>query len=181
MNNVTFSVAGFADDSIVDGPGMRFTIFMQGCTHNCPNCHNPETHPFTRNNLVSMGTILDKIDDNPIISGVTFSGGDPFAPVHVYGLTVLVPELRKRGLNIIAYTGYTIEELIDRSDLYTDLLIHSIDYIIDGPFIQSLKSLECLFRGSTNQRIIRCPKCQYPRLFPDKLVDKTLEPYKFLC
>lgn len=180
MDNINFSVAGFADDSIVDGPGMRFTIFMQGCPHHCPNCHNPEAQPFTRDNLVPMESILAKIDNNPIISGVTFSGGDPFSPVHVYVLSRLVPELRKRELNIIAYTGYTIEELINRDGLYTDLLIHSIDYIIDGPFIQSLKSLECPFRGSTNQRILRCPRCQYPSLFPEEMVDKTLQSYEII-
>ena len=72
-------LAGIVRESIVDGPGIRFTVFCQGCPHGCPGCHNPETHDFKGGSDCSVDRLMEEIDKDPILAGVTFSGGEPFA------------------------------------------------------------------------------------------------------
>jgi anaerobic ribonucleoside-triphosphate reductase activating protein len=141
---------GIINDSIVDGPGIRMTVFTQGCVHNCKGCHNPDTHSLEGGELTDINEIAKKAFQNPLLDGVTFSGGEPF--LQCEALTELADLLIARGLNIIAYTGYTWEELLKIPDAVE--LIKRCDYIIDGRFIEEQKSLMLSFRGSKNQRII---------------------------
>ncbi len=147
-------IAGIIRESIVDGPGIRFVIFSQGCTHNCKGCHNPETHDIKLGYEISTSKVLEEIKKNPLLSGVTFSGGEPF--LQPKGFSELAKEIHNLGLNIVTYTGYTIEQLIcgfSTHPYWKELLLQT-DTLVDGPFILEKKSLMLRFKGSENQRII---------------------------
>lgn len=151
-------VAGFEPESIVDGPGLRFTIFFQGCPHHCPGCHNPETHSFDGGKLLSAEDILAKVCSNELLSGVTFSGGEPMEQASK--ILPLAREIRKRGLNIVIFTGYLYETLLQKAAQNPDIteLLSLAMLLVDGPFVLEKKSLELLYRGSSNQRLIDLPK-----------------------
>lgn len=149
-------IAGVYRESIVDGPGIRFTVFCQGCSHACPGCHNPETHDFNGGYDCSIDKIADEIMKNPLLDGVTFTGGDPmFQTEGFYKLAKKIKELNP-SLNILIYTGFTYEELLEREkeDEYTGKLMALTDYLIDGRFVLAERDLTLLFRGSRNQRFI---------------------------
>lgn len=151
-------IAGTVAESIVDGPGLRYTLFVQGCPHHCEGCHNPQTHDFSGGKLDDTDRILADILENPLLDGVTFSGGEPFCQAKP--LAELAVKIKENGLNVIAYSGYTVEQLLantNETNCYMELL-SQLDYLIDGPFVLSLKSYEAKFRGSTNQRIIDVKK-----------------------
>ena len=150
-------IAGTVNDSIVDGPGIRFTVFVQGCPHNCRGCHNPQTHDFNGGTITDTEELLEKIKSNPLLDGVTFSGGEPFCQAGT--LASLGKEIKKLGLNIVTYTGYTFEQLYSSREQnnWNDLL-KVTDVLIDGPFILEQKDWEIKFRGSSNQRYIDCQK-----------------------
>ena len=147
-------LAGVIRESIVDGPGIRMTVFTQGCPHHCKGCQNPQTHSFDGGYISDPENILKAIDANPLLRGVTFSGGEPFMQPHA--LAQLGGEIHKRGLDIITYTGFTFEELLSSSEDIPERmeLLKETDYLIDGKFILELRSLDLEFRGSSNQRII---------------------------
>ncbi len=126
-------VAGRVGESIVDGPGIRYALFTQGCPRACPGCHNPQTQPLEGGVETTVETILAEIDANPLLDGVTFSGGEPF--LQAAALAELAREIKKRDLNLAAYTGY-------------------LWVVVDGPFVQALRSWTLKFAGSTNQRFI---------------------------
>ena len=149
------NLSGIVSDSIVDGPGIRTTIFSQGCPHHCPGCHNPETWDFGCGTMVPVETIVDIVKRNPLCRGVTFSGGEPFA--QPAGFAKLAKLLKKLGYEVASYSGYTLEDLLDGSEDQKQLL-SVIDILIDGPFLLAEKSLEIAFRGSRNQRILDVPK-----------------------
>jgi anaerobic ribonucleoside-triphosphate reductase activating protein len=151
----TIRIAGIVRESIVDGPGLRFVIFSQGCPHHCKGCHNESTHDFNGGYDCELTRILEEIDKNPLLSGVTFTGGEPFCrPVEFYKLAV---EIKARNLDIVAYSGYTIEELqqMAKKEKAIEELLDIIDYLVDGPFILEERDLTLEFRGSRNQRFIR--------------------------
>ncbi len=154
-------IAGTVGESIVDGPGFRYTIFTQGCPHNCEGCHNPQTHDFNGGHLVETDLILREIIKDPLLDGVTYSGGEPFCQCKP--LTELADKIKGFGgfpLNIISYTGYTYEYLVSNADAdngYMELL-KRLDYLVDGPFVLSKRSLELKFMGSSNQRFIDVQK-----------------------
>lgn len=147
-------IFGLANDSIVDGPGIRYTIFVQGCFHNCKGCHNPGSHDINGGHIEDTDIILENIRKNPLLDGVTFSGGEPF--LHAKALAYIAKEVHKYGLNTMCYTGYTYEELIDgmSSNDNWDEFLSEIDILVDGKFILSERSLDLLYKGSSNQRII---------------------------
>ena len=149
------NLSGIVQDSIVDGPGIRTTIFCQGCPHHCPGCHNPETWDFGCGTDVPVEDLVDVVRSNPLCRGVTFSGGEPFA--QAAGIAKLAQLLKERGYEVASYSGYTFEELLNGSDDQKELLA-SIDILIDGPFLLAQKSLEVPFRGSRNQRILDVKK-----------------------
>ncbi len=155
---MTLRIFGLANDSIVDGPGLRYAIFVQGCPHNCPGCHNPASHDFNGGEEKDIDEILENIRKNPLLDGVTFSGGEPFC--HAEKLSYIADEVHKMGLNIMCYTGYTIEELLKgaNSENAWKKLLERIDVLVDGPFILEQRSLELEFKGSKNQRVIDAEK-----------------------
>ena len=145
-------VAGVIRESIVDGPGIRFVVFCQGCPHHCEGCHNPTTHPFEGGTMTPISKLVEQIRKNPLVKGVTFSGGEPFC--QCAGFASLAQELKKFGYHITAFTGYTYEELLAREDEDTNRLLSLIDLLIDGRFELEKKDLRLQYRGSTNQRLI---------------------------
>lgn len=145
-------IAGIIRESIVDGPGIRFVIFCQGCPHDCPGCHNPDSHDFSGGYECSTEKILEEIDRNPLLKGVTFSGGEPMCKAKEF--SYLASEIKKRGLDITVFTGYTYEALIKENDPDRMRLLEYADLLIDGPFILAERDLTLRFRGSRNQRII---------------------------
>ncbi len=147
-------LAGMAGDSIVDGPGIRTTVFAQGCPHHCPGCHNPETWEFGCGTQVPVEAVVDLVKANPLCRGVTFSGGEPFAQAGEFAR--LGRLLKQDGYEVAAYSGYTFEQLWNGTPEQRELL-STIDVLIDGPFVQAERSLELNFRGSRNQRILNVP------------------------
>ena len=146
--------AGLKNDSIVDGPGIRLTVFVQGCPHRCKGCHNPQTHDFNCGTPVTGDEIMELISSNPLLDGVTFSGGEPFC--QAAALAEIGKSIREKGYNIITYTGYTYERLISEATEENGYmkLLSVTDLLVDGPYIEALSSPEIRFRGSANQRII---------------------------
>jgi anaerobic ribonucleoside-triphosphate reductase activating protein len=141
-------IAGTAKNSIVDGPGIRYTIFAQGCSRNCEDCHNPHTHDFSGGIVADTAEIASEIKKDPLLSGVTFSGGEPFEQIEAfYSLACLLGDM-----NIICYTGFDFEELYKNPQARK--LLERIDILIDGHFNKTQKSLELRFKGSKNQRIL---------------------------
>ena len=148
-------LSGIVGDSIVDGPGIRTTVFSQGCPHHCPDCHNPETWAFGCGTPMEEETIVEIVRFNPLCRGVTFSGGEPFA--QAAGFAKLARLLKQKGYEVASYSGYTFEQLLEGNRDQRELL-ETIDVLIDGPFLQDQRSLELSFRGSRNQRIIDVPR-----------------------
>ena len=153
---MTLRLAGFAGDSIVDGPGIRFTTFCQGCPHHCPGCQNPETWPFEGGFEVTPEEVVEHVKRNPLTRGVTFSGGEPFAQAAAHA--ELARRLKAAGYEVASYTGYTFEQLLEEQDPAKLDLLQQLDILVDGPFRQEELSLELRFRGSANQRILNVPQ-----------------------
>ncbi|MBE6872921.1 anaerobic ribonucleoside-triphosphate reductase activating protein [Ruminococcus sp.] len=150
-------IAGLAEESIVDGPGFRYTIFTQGCPHNCKGCHNPQTHDPNGGRLDDTDRIFEQIIKDPLLDGVTFSGGEPFCQCKpLVCLAKKIRSFNERKLGIISYTGYTFEQLMKRSETDPDCkeLLSLLDYLVDGRYEEDKRSLELKFRGSSNQRFI---------------------------
>ncbi|MEA4826690.1 MAG: anaerobic ribonucleoside-triphosphate reductase activating protein [Clostridium sp.] len=147
-------VAGFLDNTMVNGKGLRSALFLSGCNHNCDECHNKEMQSFQYGDEVEIKEILNRIKSNvPLIKGVTFSGGEPFEQAQ--GLSILARFIKNEGLNIWCYTGYTLEEIVESGDTCKlDLLSH-IDILVDGKFEKNLVEGALKYTGSSNQRIIK--------------------------
>lgn len=145
-------IAGIIPESIVDGPGIRYSLFVQGCPHHCEGCHNPHTHSFSGGKEKTTDEILEEVLENPLISGVTFSGGEPMCQAKA--LAELAEKLKSKNKNIVCYTGYTFEELLQENNSDRMNLLKKCKYLIDGKFILAEKSMMLKFRGSKNQRII---------------------------
>lgn len=153
-----FATKEIQQDSIVDGEGIRSVIWFQGCSHNCPGCHNPETHDFNAGVIVSIDEMKAQIDELEFQAGVTFSGGDPM--MQVEALIELASYVHEKGMNVWVYTGFTFEELMmlaEKNDSYRKAL-EEIDVLVDGKFVMELKSFDVQFRGSSNQRILDVKK-----------------------
>lgn len=150
----TITAAGMIKESIVDGPGIRLVIFAQGCPHACPGCHNPHTHPFQGGNVMTFDSILEELRNNPLLSGVTWSGGEPFAQAEAFA--ELSRRVKAMGKTVITYTGYTFEALLERADKIKGWreLLQETQYLMDGPFVLERRSYNLLFRGSDNQRFL---------------------------
>ena len=153
LNDDMIKIAGVVKESTVDGPGFRYTVFTQGCPHKCEGCHNPGTHDFNGGKFVSITKLAEDISKNPLLKGVTISGGEPF--MQAKKVTTLLKKLDKR-LSVMVYTGFKYEDLLEMANEengYLELL-QNTDVLIDGKFVLALKSENAPFRGSTNQRAI---------------------------
>lgn len=150
----TINLAGITLDSIVDGPGLRTTIFTQGCPHACPGCHNPETWTFTDNDRRDVEQVIKEIVSSSN-KAVTFSGGEPFSQAKA--CYKIAKRLKDSGFNLWAYSGYKFEELLNGSEDQVNFL-KQLDVLVDGKFILEQKSLSLLYKGSRNQRVINVQK-----------------------
>ena len=153
-DNRKLRLAGIAGDSIVDGPGIRMTLFAQGCPHHCQGCHNPETWEFDGGTWWMTDDLVKVIEENPLAKGVTFSGGEPFSQAEAFA--ELAGQLKNRGYEVASYSGFTMEELLQGSREQR-MLLEKLDVLIDGPYIEEQRSLSLAYRGSRNQRIIDVP------------------------
>lgn len=147
-------ISGVEPESIVDGPGFRYVIFTQGCPHHCPGCHNPQTHDFAGGKVADIPAILAEIQSDPLLQGVTFSGGEPFcqpAP-----LCAIARAVKGMGKDLVVYSGYTLEQLLEwgKEDPAVLELLRLCDTLIDGPYIEAQRDLTLRYRGSANQRVI---------------------------
>ena len=150
----TIRLYGLVTDSIVDGPGFRTAIFVQGCPHHCPGCHNPDSQPFEGGTVWTLDDVEKKFNNNPLLSGITLSGGEPAE--QAAPCAELARRAHKYGLNVWTYTGSTLEKLSERAkeDPALAQLLNQTDVLVDGPFLLAERSLELDFCGSKNQRLI---------------------------
>lgn len=146
-------IAGIESESIVDGPGFRFSVYTQGCPHACPGCHNPQTHPFEGGRMVEPQELMEALHSSPLNKGVTLSGGEPFCQAEE--LLPFARMVREEGEGLWAYSGYTFEQLTgpDAPAGAAELLA-LCDVLVDGPYVEALSSYDAHWRGSTNQRVI---------------------------
>lgn len=132
----------------VDGPGLRTSIYLAGCDHHCPGCHNPQSWDFNGGTDMTADQIMEEVEANGF--NVTLTGGDPV--YHAAELLPLVRRLRERGYGIWLYTGFLMEQLLEMPAARA--LLEHIDVVVDGPFIESERDIHLIFRGSANQRLI---------------------------
>lgn len=148
-------IANYIQDSIVDGPGFRMTVFTQGCPHHCPGCHNPQTHNPLGGREASLVELSEVLCSNPLTDGLTLSGGEPFAQPEA--CAALARVAREQGMSVWAYSGWTLEELMEDSRPGVRELLELLDVLVDGPFLLEQRSLTLQWRGSTNQRLLDVP------------------------
>lgn len=132
-------IAEIEPESIVDGPGIRLVVFTQGCNHNCKGCHNPETHSINGGSFVNIDDIVEQVKSNPLLDGITISGGEPFLQPLESG--ILAEKIKAIGLNVVTFTGYTIEQILEKAkndNEFSKLLLNT-DILIDGRFEISKK------------------------------------------
>lgn len=154
MENKPIRLAGIVRESIVDGPGFRFTVFVQGCPHHCPGCHNPQTHDPAAGEDCDVQTILREFEKDPLLQGMTLSGGEPMEQAEA--LLPLARGVRALGKNVAVFSGYTFEQLLEkgkREPAVIDLLRECF-LLVDGPFLLAQRDLTLRFRGSRNQRLL---------------------------
>lgn len=142
-------------DTVVDGPGLRASIYLAGCYHKCPGCHNPQSWDMNGGKEMEVDEIVEILKQSGHTK-FTITGGDPF--YQPMGLLELVVQIRKEipGSNIWCYTGFLFEDLLDREEMV--LILKNIDVLVDGPFIQELRDETLMYRGSSNQRVLEIPK-----------------------
>ena len=149
-------IADYAHDSLVDGPGLRFTLFAQGCPHACEGCHNPHTLDPQGGREEPVEDIIRAMLENPLTDGLTLSGGEPF--IQPEACVAVARAARARGLNVWIYSGFTFETLLAQKNPAVRELLELSDVLVDGPFRLSARSLLLRWRGSHNQRVLDVPQ-----------------------
>jgi anaerobic ribonucleoside-triphosphate reductase activating protein len=150
-------LSGITQESLVDGPGLRYGIFTQGCPHQCPHCHNQESWDINGGKEYSVKQIIRLLKQQKKTKrGVTFSGGEPF--LQAAELAEVAVAARQTGWDVVTYTGYTYEQLIADNSNGVQALLAASDILIDGKYIHKLRSINLQFRGSSNQRLIDVAK-----------------------
>lgn len=164
-------IAGTVCESIVDGPGFRYVVFVQGCPHNCEGCHNPETHDFSGGKVVDTDDLFAECVGDPLHDGVTFSGGEPFCQAKA--LYYLGKRFKERGLSLMCYSGWTFEEILEKAktEEFVGKLLSITDILVDGKFVLDKRSLALKFRGSANQRLIDVPESLRQKRVVEALTD----------
>lgn len=163
----TVRIAGQVKHSAVDGPGVRYAIFLQGCPHNCKACQNPETHDPDAGTERVLDEVIDEILSTKFLDGVTLSGGDPF--LQPEASMAIAKAAKEAGLNVWAYTGWTFEQLTGettagiRPPKQAAEVLRYVDVLVDGRYEDSLHvndedRQKCMWRGSFNQRLIDVQK-----------------------
>ena len=147
-------LAGIAENSLVNGKGLRKVFFSQGCSHHCEGCFNQHTWEFAGGRMFDMDELVQKVKDEPFLDGVTFSGGDPFQQADKFAY--LAKKLHEANINIWAYTGYKFEELMKlaQTNPHIKEMINNVDVIVDGRFMKDKMSENLKYCGSSNQRVI---------------------------
>ena len=150
-------LAGIVKESVVDGPGIRMVVFVQGCPHHCPGCHNEKTQDPSGGYLSTVQEVIDQLPSNPLVTGLTFSGGEPF--LQAGALAVIGKAAKQRNLSVFTYTGFVFETLLEQSRNNPDIaaLLAITDVLIDGPFLLEQRDISLAFRGSGNQRLLDVP------------------------
>lgn len=154
-------VAGFYDESISNGLGWRAVLFVSGCPHNCPGCHNKVAQDYNYGTEFNKQEIIDRICDNSILKGITISGGEPLCEQNIGEVVEFIKDVKevRPNFNVWCYTGYTLEQLEERNDETTNEALKNIDVLVDGRFVEEKKNPTLKFRGSENQRILDVHKC----------------------
>lgn len=149
-------IAGFYDESISNGLGWRAVLFVSGCPHHCPGCHNKEAQDFNYGEEFNEEEILKRIKKNSILNGITISGGEPLCKENIPGVLKFIKDVKeiRPEFNVWCYSGYTLDQLIDRNDEETNKCLSEIDVLVDGRFVEAKKDPTLKFRGSSNQRIL---------------------------
>ena len=149
-------IAGFYDESISNGLGWRAVLFVSGCPHHCPGCHNKEAQDFNYGEEFNEEEILKRIKENSILNGITISGGEPLCKENIPGVLKFIKDVKeiRPEFNVWCYSGYTLDQLIDRNDEETNECLNQIDVLVDGRFVEEKKDPTLKFRGSSNQRIL---------------------------
>lgn len=155
-SNTIIRVCGIEPESIVDGPGFRYVLFVQGCPHRCEGCHNPESHDFNAGYDMTVGEVYAEIKQNPHLHGITLSGGEPFSQPDA--LLELVRLVRADGMDVMSYSGYTYEELLAMRNPAVDGILDELSILVDGRFELDKRNLTLRYRGSENQRVIDMKK-----------------------
>ncbi|MDR3336196.1 MAG: anaerobic ribonucleoside-triphosphate reductase activating protein [Treponema sp.] len=145
-------IGGIEPESIVDGPGFRYALFVQGCELRCPGCHNAQLQSFEGGREVSIDELLSNLAANPLLDGLSLSGGDPFTQAEA--CATLAEAVHTLGLSVMTFTGYLWEDLIAPGRPDWLRLLEASDVLVDGPFMQELRNIDLRFRGSSNQRLI---------------------------
>lgn len=151
-------IYGLVQDSIVDGPGLRFVCFVQGCPHNCPGCHNQGSHDPNGGTEMTTDEVIAQMLSNPLTDGLTLSGGEPFAQAE--DCLTIAQAAHAHGLNVMAYTGWTYEHLLQDGSEAQKALLAEVDILVDGPFLIAERTLNLPWRGSRNQRVIDLKEVQ---------------------
>lgn len=155
MSSTPLRLFGTVTDSIVDGPGLRYSVFVQGCSHACPGCHNPQSWPHDGGTLTTVADVFAEIGANRLVHDVTITGGEPFDQADA--CAELAELLKANGYGVWTYTGYLFEDLVRNPDPAVHRLLENTDVLVDGPFVLAKKSLSLDWRGSSNQRVIDVP------------------------
>ena len=154
-------MAGFYDESISNGLGWRAVLFVSGCPHNCPGCHNKIAQDYNYGEEFDEQKIIAKIKENSILNGITISGGEPLCKENIATVNKFIEDVKKERpeLDVWCYSGYTLEQLQERNDEVTNDTLKKIDVLVDGRFIEARKNPEIKFRGSDNQRLLKVQEC----------------------
>ena len=147
-------LAGIMHESVVDGPGVRFVVFAQGCLRACPGCHNPDTWDPMGGQETTVRAVIRELRRTPeSVKGLTISGGEPF--LQPEEMAELAARAHEMGLNVTVYTGYVLDELVEMAESNQDVarLLNQADILVDGPYVQALKNIQLRFRGSENQKV----------------------------
>lgn len=167
LENISVPTMGIVEDSVVDGDGLRLVLFVQGCPHHCKGCHNPQSWEIKRDRMTSLDKLFRLVQDNPLCSGITLSGGDPF--LYAKKLLPLAEAIHGIGKTVWAFSGWTYEELMGME--YPRKLLEKVDVLVDGPFELEKRDLSLKFRGSWNQRVIDVAKTRMTKavvlVYPD--------------